>query len=98
MRCYQTLIVRRHSQFRTEYLYRVTFSLVPSPLMLSAMDDLSDAIPLRQILVGVVHIFDRPEEGLGNCVIVLNSGVEFKQVSDGRLALCQICASGDMDR
>ena len=30
-------------------------------------------------LVGVVHIFDRPEKGLGNRVVVLESCVELEQ-------------------
>jgi hypothetical protein len=62
------------------------------------MDDLSDAIPLRQILVRIVYILDGPEEGLGNRVVVLESCVELKQVSDGCLTLCEIVAGGDVDR
>ena len=62
------------------------------------MDDFSDAISLRQILIRVVDIFDRPEEGLGNRVVVLDRGVELKQVADRRLALCEIRAGGDVDR
>ena len=52
------------------------------------MDDLRDAIPLRQILVQVVYFLDWSEEGLGNRVVVLDRGVELKQVTDGSLSLC----------
>src|SRR5260370_21092590 len=62
------------------------------------MDNFSDAIALRQILIRVVYIFDGPEEGLGNRVVVLERCVELKQIADSRFALCETRAGGDVDR
>src|SRR5271166_3375446 len=95
---YQPLVVRWNGQIRTKYLDLFPLFLVAFALVLFTMDHFSNAISLRQILIRVVHIFDRPEEGLGNRVVVLNRGVELKQVADRRLALCEIRAGGDMER
>src|SRR3984893_10706394 len=62
------------------------------------MDDFDHAIALGQILIRIVYSFDGPEEGLSNGVVILDRGVELKQVANRRLALRQIRTGGDVDR
>src|SRR5271166_2647219 len=95
---YQPLVVRWNGQIRTKYLDLFPLFLVAFALVLFTMDHFSNAISLRQILIRVVDIFDRPEEGLGNRVVVLDRCVEVKEIADSRFALCEIRAGGDMDR
>jgi len=95
---YQALVVRWNSQIPTEYLARFPRFPVTLALALFMMDDFSDAISLRQILIRIVDIFNGSEEGLSNGVVVLDRCVELKQIADRRFALCEIRSGGDVDR